>query len=148
MGFRLANRFIYYPQDVITNNYNSIADFHTTDHSRLSILSLFPLVSTRQQLSVMAIPLQDFTRRLLVTISFWGQPSFAARSVCHLVLYMLIDASEQCIVSIVSVGDEDIDKMQVSRNLWRWTQYFAPKHWWTSSYRSITIGVLPEWKLL
>jgi hypothetical protein len=43
-GFGLVNRFIDHSQVVTTNNYNNIADFHTTNHSTLSLLSLFPLV--------------------------------------------------------------------------------------------------------
>jgi hypothetical protein len=31
-------------QAVTTNNYNNIADFHTTIHSKLSLLSLLSLV--------------------------------------------------------------------------------------------------------
>jgi hypothetical protein len=35
-----VNRFIDHSQVVTTNNYYIIADFHTTDHSTLSFLSL------------------------------------------------------------------------------------------------------------
>jgi hypothetical protein len=49
--------FIDHLQVVTTNNYNSITDFHTTNHSTLSLLSLLSLVFTWQQLSTMAIPL-------------------------------------------------------------------------------------------
>jgi hypothetical protein len=40
-GFGLVNRFIDHLEVVTTNNYNTIADFHTTNHSSLSILSIF-----------------------------------------------------------------------------------------------------------
>jgi hypothetical protein len=36
--------FIDTGQVITTNNYYTIVDFHTTDHSTLSLLSLFPLV--------------------------------------------------------------------------------------------------------
>jgi hypothetical protein len=35
----LGNRFIDHLQVVTTNNYNTIADFHTTNHSTLSLES-------------------------------------------------------------------------------------------------------------
>jgi hypothetical protein len=54
------NRFIDHLQVVIKNNYNTIGDFHTTNHSSLGLLSLLSLVFTRQQLSTMAILLQCF----------------------------------------------------------------------------------------
>jgi hypothetical protein len=38
------NRFIDHLQVVITNNYDTIADFHTTNHSTPSLLSLLSLV--------------------------------------------------------------------------------------------------------
>jgi hypothetical protein len=41
-----VNRFIDHAQVVTTNNYNTIADFHTTNHSTLSLLSLLSLVVT------------------------------------------------------------------------------------------------------
>jgi hypothetical protein len=40
MGFGLVNRFIVHLHVVTTNNYNTIADFHTTNYSTLSFLSL------------------------------------------------------------------------------------------------------------
>jgi hypothetical protein len=40
------NRFIGHLQVVTTNNYKSIADFHITNHSTLSLLNLLPLVFT------------------------------------------------------------------------------------------------------
>jgi hypothetical protein len=43
-GVGLVNNFIDHLQVVTTNNYYTIADFHTTNHYILSFLSLFPLV--------------------------------------------------------------------------------------------------------
>jgi hypothetical protein len=40
MGVGLVNRFIDHIQAVTTNNYYTIADFHTTNHSTLSLLNL------------------------------------------------------------------------------------------------------------
>jgi hypothetical protein len=40
------NRFIDHSQGVTTNNYNTIADLHITNHSTQSLFSLFPLVIT------------------------------------------------------------------------------------------------------
>jgi hypothetical protein len=45
-GFGLVNRFIDHLQVLTTNNCNTIADFHTTNHSTLSVLSLLSLVFT------------------------------------------------------------------------------------------------------
>jgi hypothetical protein len=45
-GFGFVNRFIDHLQVVTTNNYNTIADFHTTNYSTLSLLSLLSLVFT------------------------------------------------------------------------------------------------------
>jgi hypothetical protein len=42
--FGLVNRFIDHLQVVTTNNYYMFADFHTTNHLTLSLLSLLPLV--------------------------------------------------------------------------------------------------------
>jgi hypothetical protein len=53
-----VNRIIDHSQGVTTNKYNSIADIHTTNHSTLSSLTLFPLASSWQQLSTMANPLK------------------------------------------------------------------------------------------
>jgi hypothetical protein len=39
-----VNRFTDHLQDVTTNNYSINADFHTTNHSTLSLLSLLSLV--------------------------------------------------------------------------------------------------------
>jgi hypothetical protein len=39
-----VNRFIDLIQVVTTTYYNTIADFHTTNHSTLSLLSLLSLV--------------------------------------------------------------------------------------------------------
>jgi hypothetical protein len=44
MGFGLVNRFSDHSQVVTTNNYYTIVDFHTTNHSTLSFLNLFSLV--------------------------------------------------------------------------------------------------------
>jgi hypothetical protein len=59
--------FIDHFQVVTTNNYYTIADFHTTNHSTLSFLSIFPLVllgnSSPQWLFLYSV----FTRRFLVT---------------------------------------------------------------------------------
>jgi hypothetical protein len=44
--FGLVNRFIDHMQVVTTNNCYTIAAFHTTNHSELSLLSLFPLIFT------------------------------------------------------------------------------------------------------
>jgi hypothetical protein len=41
MGFGLVNRFIDHLLVVTTSNYNSIADFHTTNHCTLSSQSAF-----------------------------------------------------------------------------------------------------------
>jgi hypothetical protein len=38
------NRFIDHLQVITANNYYTIADFHTTNRSTISLLSLFPLV--------------------------------------------------------------------------------------------------------
>jgi hypothetical protein len=46
MGFGLVNRFANHLQVVTTNNYNAVADFHSTDHFMLSLLSLLLLVVT------------------------------------------------------------------------------------------------------
>jgi hypothetical protein len=46
MGFELVNRFSNHLQVTITDNYNTIADFHTTNHYTLSLLSLVSLVFT------------------------------------------------------------------------------------------------------
>jgi hypothetical protein len=40
MGFGLANKFTDHLQVVTTNNYKTNADFHTTNQSTLSFLSL------------------------------------------------------------------------------------------------------------
>jgi hypothetical protein len=40
------NRFIDHLQVVTTNTYNTIADFHTTNPSTLSLLGLLSLVFT------------------------------------------------------------------------------------------------------
>jgi hypothetical protein len=45
--FELVNRFIDHLQGVSTNNYNTIADFHTTNHTTRSLLSLLSLVVAR-----------------------------------------------------------------------------------------------------
>jgi hypothetical protein len=45
-GFGLKNIFIIHLQVVTTNNYKTIAEFHTTNHSTLSLLSLLSLVFT------------------------------------------------------------------------------------------------------
>jgi hypothetical protein len=45
-GFGLLNRFIVHLLVVTTNNYNTTADFRTTDDSTLSLLSLLSLVFT------------------------------------------------------------------------------------------------------
>jgi hypothetical protein len=42
-----VNSFTGLLQVVTTNNYYAIADFHTTNNSTLSLLSLFPLTFTR-----------------------------------------------------------------------------------------------------
>jgi hypothetical protein len=60
MGFGMVNRFTNHLQVVTTNNCNAVADFHTTDHSMLSLLSLLLLVVTWHQLSTVAVPLQCF----------------------------------------------------------------------------------------
>jgi hypothetical protein len=41
-----VNRFIDQSKVVTTNNYNSIADFHTTNHSTLRFLGVFLIVFT------------------------------------------------------------------------------------------------------
>jgi hypothetical protein len=46
MGFGLLIGFTDHLQVITTNNYHTIADIHTTNHSTLSLLSLFPLVFT------------------------------------------------------------------------------------------------------
>jgi hypothetical protein len=38
--------FIYHLKVVTTNNYNTIVDFHTTNHSTLSLLSMLSQVFT------------------------------------------------------------------------------------------------------
>jgi hypothetical protein len=59
--FGLVDIVIDYLQVVVpTNNYKSIADFHTTNHSTLSFLGLFPLVFKCYKFSTMAIPPQTF----------------------------------------------------------------------------------------
>jgi hypothetical protein len=45
-GFGLVNRFINNLQVVSTNNYYTIADFNTTNHSTLRLLNLHSLVFT------------------------------------------------------------------------------------------------------
>jgi hypothetical protein len=45
-GRGLMNRIIDHLRVVTTNKYNTIADFHITDHSTLSLLSLLSLVFT------------------------------------------------------------------------------------------------------
>jgi hypothetical protein len=45
-GLELVIGFIDHLQVVTTNNYYIIADFHNTNHSTLSLLSLSPLVFT------------------------------------------------------------------------------------------------------
>jgi hypothetical protein len=45
-GVGLVNRFIDHLKVVTTNNYNTNAGFHTTNHSTLSLLSLHSLVFT------------------------------------------------------------------------------------------------------
>jgi hypothetical protein len=62
----MVNRFIYLLQVVTTNNYNNIADFHTTNHSTLkssqsTFTSLY--LATALRLFLCSV----FTRRFLVT---------------------------------------------------------------------------------
>jgi hypothetical protein len=45
-GFGLVNRFIDHLQVVATNNYNSIANFNTTNHLTLSLIHLLSVVFT------------------------------------------------------------------------------------------------------
>jgi hypothetical protein len=45
VGFGSMNRFIEHFQAGTTNNYNTIIDFHTTNHSTLSLLSLSLVVT-------------------------------------------------------------------------------------------------------
>jgi hypothetical protein len=45
-GFGLVTGFIDHLEVVTTNNYNTIARLHTTNHVTLSLLSLFSLVIT------------------------------------------------------------------------------------------------------
>jgi hypothetical protein len=44
MGVGLVNRFIDHLHVVITNNYQTTADFHTTNHTTLSLFTLLSLV--------------------------------------------------------------------------------------------------------
>jgi hypothetical protein len=44
MGFGLVIGFTDHVQVITTNNYNTVADFHTTNHSTLNLLSLLALV--------------------------------------------------------------------------------------------------------
>jgi hypothetical protein len=44
MEFGLASAFTDHLQAVTTNNYNTVADFHTTNHSTLNLLSVLSLV--------------------------------------------------------------------------------------------------------
>jgi hypothetical protein len=46
MRFGLVIGFIDHLQVIATNNYYTTADFHTTNHSTLSLLSPLPLVFT------------------------------------------------------------------------------------------------------
>jgi hypothetical protein len=57
-----VNRFIDHLQVVTTENYNTTADFHTTNHSTLSLLSL--LVNPSPQWLFLC---SVFTRRFLAT---------------------------------------------------------------------------------
>jgi hypothetical protein len=61
-----VSRFIDHSQVVTTNNYYTVADIHTTNHSTLSLLSLFPLVFTNSSPQWLFL-CRVFTRRLLVT---------------------------------------------------------------------------------
>jgi hypothetical protein len=80
------NRFIDHLQVVTTSNYNTIADFHTTNHSTLSLLSLLPQYlpgnSSPQWLFLCSV----FTRRFLVTNLSNGDSSasFARRLTLHI----------------------------------------------------------------
>jgi hypothetical protein len=55
-----VTRFIDHLQVVTTKNYNTIADFYTTNHLMPSLLSLLSLVVTFKQLATMVIPLPYF----------------------------------------------------------------------------------------
>jgi hypothetical protein len=44
MGFGLVIGFIDHVEVITTNKYNTVADFHTTDHFTLNLLSLLSLV--------------------------------------------------------------------------------------------------------
>jgi hypothetical protein len=45
-AYRLVNGFIDHLQVVARNNYSIIADFHTTNHYALSLLSLLSLLAS------------------------------------------------------------------------------------------------------
>jgi hypothetical protein len=45
-GVWIDDQIYYHLHVVTTNNYNTLADFHTTNHSTLSLLNLLSLVFT------------------------------------------------------------------------------------------------------
>jgi hypothetical protein len=59
------NRFIDHLQVATANNYNTIADFHTTDHSALSLFSLHSRV-----LSVTALHNGYFSAKFSLDVSW------------------------------------------------------------------------------
>jgi hypothetical protein len=93
MFIGLVSRFIDHLQVMTTNNCNTIADFHTTNHSTLSLLNLLSLVFTWSQLSTMAVPLQcflvlnlsngDFSASIACWLTLTAEPSTALHSLAE-----------------------------------------------------------------
>jgi hypothetical protein len=126
-----VNRFIDHLRVVTTNNYNTIADFHTTNHSTLSFLSLLSLIFTLQQLSVVAIPQRCFHW------TFPGNESYQWRFFrfrCPLVNTPQLNPqlhSTHTLSSLLQVPTPELDsdlslvkvkvKVRVTLRLWRFT---------------------------
>jgi hypothetical protein len=67
MGYGLVNTFIDHLHVVTTNNYKATIDFHTTNHSTLSLLSLLSLSLPGKSSQQWLFLCNVFTRRFLVT---------------------------------------------------------------------------------
>jgi hypothetical protein len=71
-----VNKFTGHLQVITTNNYNTSAHSHTTNHSTLSLLSLFPFISTyipQEQGGPVIPPGTGFPFRRLLRLAFYSR---------------------------------------------------------------------------